>query len=142
MKRLLTVIGPAAIVIATIAWGQSKTSATQATNRIIGTWQLVSGEAGGQDSLGSGTMIKMISAKHFMFMSYDKSKMKTTAAGSGSYTLKGNTYTEHIDFIDASGGEGLVGTDAVFTVKVDGDTLTQTGEVQGTPLKEIYRRLD
>jgi hypothetical protein len=63
----------------------------------------------------------MISAKHFMFMSYDKSKMKTTGAGSGSYTLKGNTYTEHIDFIDVGGGDGLAGTDAVFTVKVDGD---------------------
>jgi hypothetical protein len=142
MKRLLTVVGPAAIVIATIAWAQSRTSATQATNRIIGTWQLVSGEVGGQDSLGNGTMIKMISSKHFMFLSYDKSKMKTTGAGSGSYSLKGNTYTEHIDFIDVPGGEGLVGTDAVFTVKVDGDTLTQTGEILGTPLKEIYKRVD
>ena len=142
MKRLLTVIGTAALVIATIVWGQSRTSAAQATNRIIGTWQLVSGEVGGQDSLGNGTMIKMISAKHFMFMSYDKSKMKTTGAGSGSYTLNGNTYTEHIDFIDVSGGEGLAGTDVAFTVKVEGDTLTQTGEILGTPLKEIYKRLD
>ena len=29
-----------------------------------------------------------------------------------------------------------------FTVKVDGDTLTQTGEILGTSLKEIYKRLD
>ena len=141
MKRLITVIGTAALVIATIAWAQSSTSAPQAT-RIIGTWQLVSGEIGGQDSLGNGTEIKMISAKHFMWISYDKSKMKTTGAGSGSYSLKGNTYTEHIDFIDVSGGEGLAGTDVVFTVKVDGDTLTQTGEIQGAPLKEIYKRVD
>jgi hypothetical protein len=142
MKRLLTVIGTAVLVIATTVWTQSRTSAAEATNRIIGTWQLVSGEVGGQDSLGNGTMIKMISAKHFMFLSYDKSKMKTTGAGSGSYSLKGNTYTEHIDFIDVSGGEGLAGTDAVFTVKVDGDTLTQTGEIQGALLKEIYKRVD
>jgi hypothetical protein len=142
MKRLLTVIGTAALVIATIVWTQSRTSAAQATNRIIGTWQLVSGQVGGQDSLGNNTEIKIISAKHFMWISYDKSKMKTTGAGSGSYTLNGNTYKEHIDFIDVSGGESLVGTDVVFTVKVDGDTLTQTGELLGTPLKETYKRID
>ena len=142
MKRLLTVIGTAALVIATIVWAQSRTSAADAPNRIIGTWQLVSGEVGGQDSLGNSTEIKMISAKHFMWISYDKSKMKTTGAGSGSYSLNGNTYTEHIEFIDVSGGEGLAGTDAVFTVKADGNTLTQTGEIKGTPLKEVWKRVD
>src|SRR5262249_23487373 len=136
------IIAAAVLVIATIVWGQSKTSAEKATNPIIGTWRLVSGEMGGQDSLGNTTQFKMISAKHFMFISFDKTKMKTTGAGAGSYTLNGNTYTEHVDFIDVNGGESLVGTDVAFTVKVEGDTLTQTGELLGSTLKEVYKRVD
>ena len=48
---------------------------------------------------------------------------------------------EHVDFIDVEGGQGLNGTDVKFTVKVSGDTLTQTGNLGGTNMKEVWKRL-
>jgi hypothetical protein len=62
-------------------------------------------------------------------------------AGTGTWALSGDTYTEHVDFIDVEGGQGLNGTDQKFTVKVSGDTLTQTGNLAGTNMKEVWKRL-
>ena len=68
--------------------------------------------------------------------------MKTQGAGSGTYTPKGDSYVEHIEFFDVAGVEGMVGTDAKFTVKLEGDTLTQEGMAGKTAIKEKYKRLD
>ena len=120
-------------------WGSRSVSA--APKGIVGAWEMVSGEVNGQPE--GGKSIKMISAHHFMFVQYDPKTMKTQAAGSGTYTLKGNSYVEHLEFIDVGGTQGLVGTEAKFTVKVDKDSLTQEGMIAGKfANKETYKRLD
>lgn len=68
--------------------------------------------------------------------------MKTIAGGTGSYTLNGDSYTEHIDLLDAQGAEGWNGKSATFKIKVDANELTQTGSMGGGSLKEIWKRLD
>ena len=45
-------------------------------------------------------------------------------AGGGVYTLEGNQYTEYLEYCNAREWEGNT---FQFTVKIQGDTLTQSG---------------
>jgi len=61
----------------------------------------------------------------------------------GTYILNGSSYTEHIDFASDEISAGLVGKDQPFTVRVDGDTFTQTGTLSnGKGLSETWKRVN
>lgn len=76
-----------------------------------------------------------------MFTAYDTKTGTPLYAAGGTYSLNGSSYIEHMDF--ASGKiAGLVGKDQSFTIKVDGDTFTQTGTLtNGNPLSEVWKRI-
>jgi hypothetical protein len=141
IKQGHTILGAVVLALAAaIAWAQS-TSAPRTPNTPLGTWELVSHDYNGQQAAPNQRQVKILAPGHFMWILYDKDKLKTAGAGTGTWTLSGNTYTEHIDFIDVEGGQGLNGTDAKFTLTVSGDTLTQTGTLGGSNMKEVWRRL-
>ena len=57
--------------------------------------------------------------------------------------MDGNSYTEHVDFMSEEISAGIVGKDQPFTVKLDGDTLTQTGALSnGQSLSESWKRVN
>jgi hypothetical protein len=99
-----------------------------------GTWQLMSGtiiEKGDTtvtDYTGNQSMIKVINGTHFAFLNHDLKKGKDStasfAAGGGVYTLDGDQYTEYLEYCSAREWEGNT---FQFTVKIEGDTLTQRG---------------
>ena len=99
-----------------------------------GTWQLMSGtiiEKGDTtvtDYSGNQSMIKVINGTHFAFLNHDLKKGKDStasfAAGGGVYTLDGDQYTEYLEYCSAREWEGNT---FQFTVKIEGDTLTQRG---------------
>lgn len=101
---------------------------------IEGTWKLISGtiiENGDTtvtDYTSNQSMIKIINATHFSFLSHDLNKGKDStavfAAGGGRYTLSGDQYTEHLEYCSYREWEGNA---FPFTVTIDGDTLTQQG---------------
>ena len=100
--------------------------------KMTGTWQLVSGMTiTKNDTVRYATdfrMIKIINDTHFAFLRHDLHPPKDSAnhfdAGGGSYTLKGDQYTENLDFYSDRKWEGKPFT---FTVTRSNDTLTQTG---------------
>ncbi|MDF2432512.1 MAG: hypothetical protein JWP44_2143 [Mucilaginibacter sp.] len=104
------------------------------TNPINGTWQLISGTtitrgvSAVTDYTKSQRMIKIINDSHFAFLQHRINTPKDSSnkfdAGGGSYTLKGNKYTEHLDYYNDKNWEGK---SFDFTVRVKGDTLIQTG---------------
>ena len=109
-------------------------------SQLDGTWELVAGQPlpeGARD-------IKIISGGHFIFVACDTEKGKPLYTGGGTYILNGSSYAEHIDFAsDEISGAGLVGKDQPFTVKVDGDTFTQTGTLSnGKGLSETWKRVN
>ena len=108
-------------------------------SQLDGTWELVSGQQlpkGGRD-------IKIISGGHFIFVAYDTKKGKPLYTGGGTYILNGSSYTEHMDFASDVIATGLVGKEQRFTVKLDGDTFTQTGTLtNGKPLSEVWKRVN
>jgi hypothetical protein len=136
MKKILLVI---AIALPTAFLVVAQTSGSQATKSPLeGTWEMVSGQEwpkGIRD-------IKMISGGHFIWVAYDTVKRKPVYVGGGTYILNGNSYTEHVDFMSEEISAGIAGKDQPFTVKVDGDTLTQTGALSsGEKLAETWKRV-
>ncbi len=101
---------------------------------IEGTWKLISGtliEKGDTtitDYTKNLSFIKIINKSHFAFLKHDLSKGKDTTAtydsGGGTYTLKGNNYTEILEYCSAREWEGNTFN---FTVSFKNDTLTQSG---------------
>jgi uncharacterized protein (TIGR03067 family) len=140
MKALLICLSTG-LLWAAIAWADSSDTKSL-NNHLAGTWELVSAEYGGQPAPTDMKEVKMISARHFMFITYDKKTSKAIRSGTGSYTLDGDSYTEHVDFMSGEDSDGAMGKDLTFKVKLDGDTLTQTGDIMGTSLKEVYKRVD
>ena len=128
------------IAFAAVALARSQTIASHAKkSQLDGVWELVSGQLlpkGARD-------IKILSAGHVMFVAYDTETGKPLYTGGGTYMLIGSSYTEHMDFASEVIAAGLVGKDQQFTVKVDGDTFTQTGTLSnGHALSEVWKRVN
>lgn len=102
------------------------------TNPLIGTWQLIEGRLtdNGQTTIthytGDTSFIKIINPSHFAFLQHDSKKDSTGffSAGGGHYTLKDSIYTEHLEYCNARNWEG---NEFPFVVKINGDTLIQSG---------------
>lgn len=102
--------------------------------QLKGSWRLLSavtlenGKTTVQDYSKAQKMIKIINDDHFAFLKHDLKSDKTGKnnfdAGGGSYKLIGDQYTESLDFYNDPNWEGKSFT---FTIKIQGDTLVQTG---------------
>ena len=103
-----------------------------------GAWELVSGQPlpkGARD-------IKILSEGNFIFVAYDRATGKPLYTGGGTCLLNGSSYTEHVNFMSDQISAGMIGKDQHFTVKLDGDTFTQTGTLSnGKSLSEIWKRV-
>ena len=138
MKKVLFVFA-IALAAGFLAWSQTTNGSHANKSQVDGTWELLSGQPlpkGARD-------IKIISGGHFIFVAYDTEKGKPLYTGGGTYVLNGSSYSEHIDFASDEISTGLVGKDQPFTVKVDGDTFTQTGTLSnGKGLSETWKRVN
>jgi hypothetical protein len=113
---------------------KSEKDAASAAITLNGTWQLVSGTTITKgvseftDYTKDQRMIKIINDTHFAFLKHSLNTQKDTAnifdAGGGSYTLKGDQYTEHLDYYKDKAWEGKSFN---FTVTIKNDTLIQQG---------------
>src|SRR5665213_1433532 len=111
-----------------------------------GTWQLVTGTtitigvSAVTDYTKNQRMIKIINDTHFAFLKHALNTPKDSAnafdAGGGRYTLKGDQYTEYLDFYSDKKWEGKSFN---FTVSLKNDTLIQKGleKVEGTGIDRI-----
>jgi hypothetical protein len=112
----------------------SKEAKKQDTVEIKGTWKLISattvtaGKSTFNDFTKDSEMIKIINDGHFAFLKHDlklnKKGKNNFDAGGGKYKLEGDQYTESLDFYNDKNWEGKT---FVFKVKIQNDTLFQTG---------------
>jgi len=101
---------------------------------IEGTWQLVdattiqNGMSSVTDFTKGKQMIKILNATHFSFLQHDlnhgKDSLAVFTAGGGRYTLKGEVYTEHLEYCNSREWEDHTFS---FNVIVRNDTLIQRG---------------
>lgn len=99
---------------------------------IQGTWQLISattidkGTSQTTDYSGKLKMIKMFNNTHFAFLKHSFDPKDTTSfdAGGGTFILKGEEYTEHLEYYKNKEWEGKTFN---FKLAIHQDTLIQKG---------------
>lgn len=110
------------------------TTKANLSEKIIGTWKLKSStivvgddttyQQFGRDVEG----IKTIGKTHFSFFQHDlekgEGKKVKFSSGAGKYVLKGDQYTEYLEYCSARKWENNKFT---FQLSLEGDTLIQTG---------------
>jgi hypothetical protein len=150
MKALLA----AGILVLLTASCSNQSSKETVSNSIAGTWQLVTakvitkGDTATTYPVPGQEMIKLFTSdNHFAFFRHDINLGKDSTAyydsGSGTYTLSGENYTEHLAYCSARGWENK---DFSFTLQVRNDSLIQKGIEKIDSLKidheivEIYTR--
>lgn len=111
-----------------------KKHSEQQESPMIGTWKLISGTiVKGSDTVFTDytvdqEMIKIINKTHFSFLRHDLKNGENDAAlfvaGGGRYTLKGNKYTEYLDYFINRQWEG---NKFEFEYEIRGDTLITNG---------------
>ena len=85
----------------------------------------------------AGGRLKFLTGKHWTVTQADPKTGLTIFHHGGTYTLKGDEYIETVEYANES-TTNLISQAFKFTVKVEGDTLTQTGI--GNPWTEIWKR--
>jgi hypothetical protein len=113
---------------------------------LAGTWQLITGTLIEKNDTvvtnykKNKKFIKIINNTHFAFLSHDLSKGKDSAsffsAGGGTYSLEGDSYTEHLEFCSDREWEH---NDFRFTITINEDTLIQKGmeKVEATGVNRL-----
>lgn len=133
MKRTLLIL--ACSLCSQLLFAQKKTAGLT-NSSIIGTWKLVSSKKiTNKDTVVTYPIkgeiqetLKMFTGTHFSFFTHDleKGKAKTPvfSAGSGTYVLSGNAYSEHLIYCSHRDWED---SKFNFTLTLKGNTLTQKG---------------
>lgn len=101
---------------------------------VQGTWRLITGTVVTKgvpavtDYTRGKSFIKIINDSHFAFLTHDVNVPRDSSnhfdGGGGNYTLKGDQYTERLDYYTDKQYEGKTYT---FTLTFHGDTLVQHG---------------
>jgi hypothetical protein len=139
------VIGLLAITVSTasvVLHAQDKPTtaaeSSQLAKDLIGTWILVGepGNVGEPPKIGG--RLKFFTGKHWIITQADPSTGVTIFHHGGTYTLNGDEYLETVEYANQNTID-LKGKTHKFTLKVEGDTLTQIGI--GNPWTEVWKRL-
>ena len=124
------------IIALTAASCQQKAAETDKVpaSPLTGTWHLISSKSitKGDTTVTTPSkdeeMVKIFNGSDFAFFTHDLKKGKVDkpvfSAGSGTYTLQGDNYAEHLAYCNARDWEG---GDFKFTVAFKHDTLIQKG---------------
>jgi len=111
----------------------------------LGTWELVATKYGNakefSDYPKEHRRLKMLTATHFTWVDYDPESGNVNSMAGGPYSLKEGVYTETVEFI-GKGMETYLGKKQTFTIKVDGDKLSQSCQLSDEmKIEEIWRRV-
>ena len=111
---------------------------SQLARDMIGTWVLVGkpGKVGEAPEIGG--RLKFRTGRHWTMTQAKPDTGLTVMHDGGTYTLDGDKYVETIEYANESTANDI-GKSFMFTVKVEGDTMTQIGI--GNPYTEVWKRL-
>jgi hypothetical protein len=116
----------------------------KADNKLVGTWKIVSGKYGGRpfNRPEGFTTLKHVTPTQYMWASYGAEGKVTRTAG-GSYSLKGEEYTEMPEYGIGGDFDLIKGKAQTFTWKVEGDKWYHTGKLSnGLTIEEVWQRVE
>lgn len=129
--------------------------------QLEGVWEQVTATFDGEPTPETWRQMKIITATHFAFVSEEErgvtdlrtpadslQAFRTMFSGGGTYTLKGNAYSEHLEYFR---DPAYLGMSISFTCRTEGDRFWQSGmyplledgeKVGEILLVEEYHRID
>jgi hypothetical protein len=137
-------LGLLALAVATpvmLLRAEEKTGAAAASSQLakelVGTWILVGKPGEVAEAPAAGARLKFFTGRHWTITQADPKSGLTIFHHGGTYVLKGDEYQETVEYANET-TTNLIGQTFKFTIKVEGDTYTQTGI--GNPFTEIWKR--
>jgi hypothetical protein len=118
--------------------------AEQLRTRLIGTWVQISMKVDGRDRSTPQDLAtyKHITPAGFIWLSHDRITGRISRAAGGTYTLRGNVYTEKIEYGIGNQYEVIRNSQPSFTATVDGDKWYHKGSLaDGQTIDEIWERV-
>jgi hypothetical protein len=115
----------------------SAAAPSQLASDLIGTWVHVGRPGHVSEAPGAGQRFKFRTGSHWTLTRADADTGLVMEHFGGTYTLNGNEYVETQEYGDATWMRDN-GKSFTFTVKVEGDTMTQIGV--GNPYTEVWKR--
>jgi hypothetical protein len=123
-----------AVALLTSCNTKKEPTATTAPSQLSGTWKLVSAKTIEKNDtivtapVAGQETIKIFNDSYFAFFTHDLKHGADSPAvygsGSGTYTLVGDTYNEHLEYCSYRGWEDK---DFSFNMQITKDTITQKG---------------
>ncbi len=113
-------------------------------SHLIGTWVEISMKVDGRErsTPRDFATYKHITPVGFMWLSHDRITGRIARAAGGTYTLRGNVYTEKIEYGIGSDYEVIRNSQPSFTAIVDGDKWYHRGSLaNGQTIDEIWERV-
>jgi hypothetical protein len=132
-----------AAVVAAVA-ASAVADEPKADNKLIGTWKLISAKYNGQESKlpQETTTLKHITPTQMMWVTYDKDGKITRAAG-GSYTLKGDDFSDTPEYGTGTDFTVVKGGTHTFKCKVEGNKWYHNGKLSnGLTIEEVWERVE
>ena len=142
--RLLGVTAAVLSLTAANRMAADEPKGDKAENKLIGTWKLVSAKYNGRDSklTEASTTLKHITPTQMMWLTYDGEGKVIRAAG-GSYTLKGDDFTDTPEYGVGTDFGAVKGQTHVFKCKVEGNKWYHTGKLaSGLEIEEVWERVE
>jgi len=103
---------------------------------LLGAW-ILAGKPGDVVEPQPGARMKFMGEKHWAITESDAETGRVIWHHGGTYTLEGNKLTEKVLYANESTGN-LVGKEFLFTLTLEGDSLTWIGE--GNPWTSVWKR--
>lgn len=121
------------------ATGSNATVPSQLAKDLIGTWILVGEPSAVVEAPATGGRLKFFTGSHWCITQADPTNGATVYHHGGTYTLNGNQYAETVEYANES-TKSLIKKTFNFTIKIEGDMLTQTGI--SNSWTEVWKRVD
>ncbi len=144
MKKTPLIHIAVVVLLLTAVLSGAEPSAKEAGH--LGTWRLISTKYGDAKDFSDVSKdephIKIITPTHFIWVIYDpKTKLVSNSMG-GSCGVQGANYTETIEYFFPEGMKVYLGKEQVFTIKIEGDKLFQSGKLSdGQKIEEVWQRV-
>lgn len=140
---LLVLIGGIGLGLWNTSWSTTADSSAAAPSQLaenpIGTWILVGEPGKVSEAPATGGRLKFFTGRHWCITQADPTNGLTIYHHGGTYTLNGDQYAETVEYANES-TRSLIKKTFNFTIKVEGDTLTQIAI--DNPWTEVWKRVE
>jgi len=139
LKRQVTGVGLALILFGAAGHAQD----TQDAAKLIGSWKLVKAVYRGKPLNPNGQIeIKNVTDSQFMWFKHKEGSSTVTDVGGGPYSVRGDTYSERLDYGLGNDFKVVKGHVISLKWKLDGNTWHISGTLNnGLPIEEDWQKL-